>query len=101
MLDFAREIRAHDYPCSTLIIDDRWESCFGELAFSRDFPDPRGLLAQLAEWGFQVWLWVTPFVNQEAATFSELSRAIFWFPGGTGVAPHSSAGGAAPPDCSM
>jgi alpha-glucosidase (family GH31 glycosyl hydrolase) len=74
VLDMARQIRAHGYPCSTLIIDDRWESCFGELTFSRDFPDPRAMLRELHELGFRVWLWVTPFVNQEATGFDKLTR---------------------------
>ena len=69
----AREIRAHGYPCSRLIIDDRWESCFGELSFSRDFPDPRKMFDELHELGFKVWLWVTPFVNQEAAGFDAMA----------------------------
>lgn len=74
VVDMARAIRAHGYPCSRLIIDDRWESCFGELSFSKDFPDPKKMFAELHALGFQVWLWVTPFVNQEAAGFAELAR---------------------------
>jgi alpha-glucosidase (family GH31 glycosyl hydrolase) len=74
VLAFARDIRSHGYPCHTLIIDDRWESCFGELAFSKDFPDPTAMVRQLSELGFAVWLWVTPFVNQESANFAELAK---------------------------
>lgn len=74
ILDMAREIRARGYPCSTLIIDDRWESCFGELDFSRDFPDPAAMIRELHSLKFKVWMWVTPFVNQEASTFGELSE---------------------------
>jgi len=73
VLEMARAIRAHGYPCSTLVIDDRWESCFGELTFSQDFPDPAGMVGQLHALGFRVWLWVTPFVNQEARGFAELA----------------------------
>jgi alpha-glucosidase (family GH31 glycosyl hydrolase) len=73
ILGMARDIRARDYPCTTLIIDDRWESCFGELTFGRDIPDPAGLVRELHALGFRVWLWVTPFVNREAATFDDLS----------------------------
>lgn len=73
ILGMARQIRAHGYPCSTLIIDDRWESCFGELTFGRDIPDPAGLVRDLHRLGFRVWLWVTPFVNVEAATFGDLA----------------------------
>ncbi len=70
----ARQIRARGYPCSTLIIDDRWESCFGELTFSRDFPDPAAMIRELHALDFRVWLWVTPFVNQEADGFEELAQ---------------------------
>ncbi len=75
LLQFARDIRAHGYPCTTLILDDRWESCFGELAFADDFPDPVALVQQLRAWGFELWLWVTPFVNKEANNFSALAEA--------------------------
>lgn len=75
IVDMARKIRSNGYPCSTLIVDDRWESCFGELTFSRDFADPKGMVDQLHALGFKVWLWVTPFVNQEAAVFSELAKS--------------------------
>ncbi|HOX05204.1 MAG TPA: glycoside hydrolase family 31 protein [Planctomycetota bacterium] len=73
ILGMARAIREQGYPCSTLIIDDRWESCFGELEFSKDFPDPAGMVRELHALGFKVWLWVTPFVNQEAAGFADLA----------------------------
>jgi alpha-glucosidase (family GH31 glycosyl hydrolase) len=75
ILDMARQIHARGYPCSTLIIDDRWESCFGELSFAPDFPDPAAMVAELHRLGMKVWLWVTPFVNQEAAQFAELGAS--------------------------
>ena len=76
ILDMARQIREHGYPCSKLLIDDRWERCFGELIFpERDFPDPRAMFDELRELGFEAWLWVTPFVNREAACFEELAKA--------------------------
>ena len=74
ILSMAREIRAHGFPCKRLLIDDRWENCFGELAFSqKDFPDPAAMFTELKAMGFEVWLWVTPFVNQEAANFDQLA----------------------------
>jgi len=74
VLDMARAIRAHEYPCTMLTIDDRWESCFGELRFGRDFPDPAGMVRELHAMGFKVLLWVTPFVNRESTVFAELER---------------------------
>jgi alpha-glucosidase (family GH31 glycosyl hydrolase) len=74
IVDMAREIHRRGYPCSTLIIDDRWESCFGELSFSKDFADPRSMIREIHDLGLSVWLWVTPFVNQEATSFAELAQ---------------------------
>jgi len=88
ILAMARAIRAHGYPCSTLIIDDRWESCFGELEFSKDFPDPAGMVRELHALGLAVWLWVTPFVNREAAGFADLA-------GRKALVPARAGGGAA------
>lgn len=73
ILDMARAIRQQDYPCSILTIDDRWESGFGELTFSRDFADPRAMIAELHRLGFKVLLWVTPFINEGTANFSQLA----------------------------
>jgi alpha-glucosidase (family GH31 glycosyl hydrolase) len=88
ILDYARAIRASGYPCSTLLIDDRWESCFGELTFSQDFPDPARMFTELKEMGMDAWVWVTPFVNEEAATFPELEARRILVPrhDGTGAA---------------
>ena len=85
ILDMARQIRAHGYPCSKLMIDDRWERCFGELEFSeQDFPDPRAMFDELRDMGFEVWLWVTPFVNQEARSFELLSKERVLVPSRSG-----------------
>ena len=86
VLDFARQIRARGYPATTLIIDDRWESAFGELTFSADFPDPAALLRALRALDFDTWLWVTPFVNEEAATFADLERRQLLVPAKDGGA---------------
>jgi len=86
IVDMAREIRRRGYPCRALLIDDRWERCFGELAFSeRDFPDPRAMFAELHRLGFEAWLWVTPFVNVEAGSFEALARERVLVPSRSGA----------------
>jgi len=87
VLAMARRVREHDYPCSTFMIDERWESCVGDLRFSRDFPAPPGMVATLHDMGFDVWLWVTPFVNQEAAVFADLARRRVLVPRRDGTGP--------------
>jgi alpha-glucosidase (family GH31 glycosyl hydrolase) len=84
ILAMARQIREAGYPCSKLLIDDRWESCFGELEFSpKDFPDPGAMMAELKTMGFETWLWATPFVNQEARDFDQLGVSGILVPSAT------------------
>ncbi len=87
--EMGRQIRDRGYPSRTIIIDDRWERCFGELCFAeQDFPDPRAMFDTLHALDFEVWLWVTPFVNVESCHFQELARAGVLVPdrSGTGAA---------------
>ena len=75
VLDFARAIRAHDYPGATLEIDDRWQSAYGAADFdSQRFPDPAALVATLRELGFATTLWITPFLADGAANTAEAQR---------------------------
>ena len=75
IIDMAKAIRQHNYPCSTLIIDDRWESCFGELDFGTDFPAPAKMIDELHDMDFKVILWVTPFVNNDSAVYEKLAKS--------------------------
>ncbi|MGQ9663678.1 MAG: glycoside hydrolase family 31 protein, partial [Kiritimatiellia bacterium] len=74
VLGMAHQIRDRGYPCSIIILDDRWETHIGELEFSADFPEPEGMISELHSLGFEVWLLVTPFVNEDAATFRPLTQ---------------------------
>ena len=87
ILSMARAIREHGYPSSVLTIDDRWESVFGELRFSADFPAPGEMIKELHTLGFRVLLWVTPFVNCEAATFPLLAERGWLAPRKDGSGP--------------
>ena len=78
VLQMAGEIRRNAYPCSVITIDDAWESRYGELSFNKsDFPDPAGMVAELSKMGFRTLLWATPFIDEGASTFSELSEKKF------------------------
>jgi alpha-glucosidase (family GH31 glycosyl hydrolase) len=88
ILDMARQIRNSGYPCSTIVIDDRWESCFGELTFGDHFPDPVQMVKTLHQMNFRIVLWVTPFVNTDSAHFKTLSssKALVQHQNGQGAA---------------
>lgn len=76
VLEFARAIRAHDYPGATLEIDDRWQAAYGATEFDpQRFPDPAGLVATLRGLGFATTLWITPFLADGAANTAE-ARAL-------------------------
>lgn len=74
ILDMAYAIRQQGYPATMITIDDRWESDFGDLDFSKDFPDARRMIASLHNQGFKVLLWTTPFVNTTSLQFKRLSQ---------------------------
>ena len=65
VLDFAKAIAGRRFNRSQLEIDEGWMSCFGEAEFDNTtFPDPRGMVKQLAGLGFRVHLWTPPFIDQ-------------------------------------
>ncbi len=71
-LQFARDIRRHDFPCEVVELDERWETGHGDLVFDRaKFPDPKGMVEEIRSLGYQATLWVCPFVNEDTLTFSQ------------------------------
>jgi alpha-glucosidase len=75
ILNYARALIAHGYPPGVLMIDDNWQEDYGTWEFSRRrFADPKAMIAELHALGFQVMLWVCPFVSADSATYRELAR---------------------------
>jgi alpha-glucosidase (family GH31 glycosyl hydrolase) len=76
VLAFARSIREHDYPGCTLEIDDRWQRDYGDSAFDpARFPDPAAMVRALADLGFKVTAWTTPFFSEASANAIEARAA--------------------------
>jgi alpha-glucosidase (family GH31 glycosyl hydrolase) len=72
VLQFADDIVAHQLPHGTMEIDDKWNAPaayyagagWGEMEFDPSrFPDPKGMVDELHAKGFQVTLWIPPFVD--------------------------------------
>lgn len=72
ILEYAENIVKSGMPVGTFIIDAWWEIDFGELTFKDTFTSPKKMLARLHELGFEVMLWVCPFVNEGTSTFEKL-----------------------------
>ncbi len=75
ILAYAKGILANDLPAGILMIDDGWMTYYGSREFkSERFPDVKGMLAELHDLGFEVMLWVCPFISEDNETFSYLSQ---------------------------
>lgn len=73
ILDFAKGILAAGMPAGELIIDDGWQTDFGDWRFKAEaFPNPKAMVEKLNAMGFQVILWICPFVSTNAPDYHYL-----------------------------
>ena len=70
VLVFAKEIHEHEFPCSVIEIDDKWEKEYGDHDFDPSrFPQPKDLVSEIHKLGYAVTLWVHPFINYESKNY--------------------------------
>lgn len=50
-------------------VDDGWMSHYGDFTFNDKFPDPKGLSDQIHAMGYDFGLWVTLWINNDAANY--------------------------------
>ena len=75
ILAYAQELLDNGYPPGVLMIDDNWNRDYGVWEFRTEwFPDPKEMVHKLHELGFQVMLWVCPFVSPDSGVFRELEK---------------------------
>lgn len=75
ILKYAQAIIDNGYPPGVLMIDDNWQEDYGDWEFSsRRFKDPRGMIEKLHNMGFQVMVWVCPFVSADSEVFRYLAK---------------------------
>lgn len=75
VLAYARRILAEGYPAGIIMIDDGWNEAYGTWEFStRAFPDPGAMVEALHQMGFEVMLWVCPFVSPDTRIGRELAE---------------------------
>jgi len=74
ILAYARTLREHKFGCEVLMIDDMWQSQYGDHAFDKQkFGDPQAMLNELHKLGFKVVLWEVPFVDRTASSYKFLA----------------------------
>lgn len=75
ILAYARKIIDNGYPPGVLMIDDNWQQDYGTWEFSpARFKDPKGMVEKLHEMGFEVMLWICPFVSADSEVFRYLAE---------------------------
>ena len=74
ILRYAHGIIENNLPAGILMIDDGWMSYYGSRDFHpARFTDPRAMFRELHELGFEVMLWMCPFISPDSPEFRELS----------------------------
>ncbi len=75
VLDYAKKILDNGFEPGILMIDDGWSEYYGEWTFhSGRFPNPKEMLRELHDMGFQVMLWVCPFVSADSVRYREAGK---------------------------
>lgn len=75
ILTYAEKIVSEGFPRGVLMIDDNWQEDYGVWDFHPGrFPDAKSMIRRLHELGFQVMLWVCPFVSPDSLTFRKMEK---------------------------
>jgi alpha-glucosidase (family GH31 glycosyl hydrolase) len=75
ILKYAQGIIDNGYPPGVLMIDDNWQENYGVWEFSpRRFKNPKAMIKKLHDMGFQVMLWICPFISPDSEVFRYLAR---------------------------
>ena len=77
VLAYARSMLDHGFPPGVLMVDDTWQTAYGDWDFDRRrFQDPKGMVKTLHELGFKVILWVCPWVGLDTPAYRLLTTGV-------------------------
>ncbi len=78
IIKYANSILENGYQPGILMIDDNWQEDYGVWEFSaKRFNDPKKMMEILNSKGFEVMLWVCPFISPDCQTFRYLEEKGF------------------------
>lgn len=73
ILEYAHQIIANGFPPGVLMIDDNWQEDYGKWDFHPGrFPNPKAMMDSLHQMGFQVMVWICPFVSPDCDVYRKL-----------------------------
>jgi alpha-glucosidase (family GH31 glycosyl hydrolase) len=70
VLAWARGLHAAAMPGHTIQIDDGWSTHYGDFVFNSKFPHPKQMSRQVHAMGYDLGLWVTLWINNDADNYS-------------------------------
>ena len=71
--EFFNQIKSNGYNASNIEVDDGYEIGYGDHSFDpAKFPNINDLIDEIHDFGANVTLWVTPFINPESYEFEEV-----------------------------
>ncbi len=69
VLEDVERSRDLDLPASVLVLDSPWETGYNDFILNEhQFMDPESMFARVRALGFEVCLWLTPFINETNVT---------------------------------
>ncbi len=67
VLNYANGIIRNGLPAGVIMIDDNWQEDYGKWNFHPErFPNPKLMIDSLHHMGFEVMLWVCPFISPDS-----------------------------------
>ncbi|URN95388.1 MAG: glycoside hydrolase family 31 protein [Candidatus Pristimantibacillus lignocellulolyticus] len=75
LLQYAKNIVANGFKPGVLMIDDGWSEYYGNWSFhSGKFPNEKAFIQELKGMGFEVMLWVCPFITPDTVAYRETKK---------------------------
>ncbi len=77
MIDDATMIRQLHIPTTTMWIDDPWQTSFNTFICDPRFPDPAGLMSELAALGYRVMFWSEPYLEKPGTAPADEAQDLY------------------------
>lgn len=74
IIQYAEDVIANGFPTGIFMIDDNWQKYYGNFEFKPEtFSDAKGMVDKLHSMGFDVMLWVCPYVSPDSREYRDLA----------------------------
>lgn len=75
ILRYAHNVIENNLPTGIFMIDDNWQKYYGNFDFKPEsFPNPKAMTDELHTLGFDVMVWICPYVSPDSPEYRELAQ---------------------------